>query len=265
LLLPLFARINPGDITIRHHFTQQPFRLHSFKHKGYWFHGAKREQSTMALFAKLINPGDVVVEVGGHIGYIAVYFSHLVGKEGRVIVFEPGPNNLPYLRKNTATRTNVTVIERAVGRSEGEFPFYIENLTGQNNTLVKTFEGFHHNRKHSYVDVGYETVIVPVVRLDNILQTIPTVNFVKIDVEGAEADVLSGGHEFIQQHRPILMVECNNTAHALWEFLQAAGYWVFTPNKTRIHNVSAFANGNHFCLHPQWHTVPLQAHFGMKE
>ena len=79
LLLPLFARINPGDITIRHHFTQQPFRLHSFKHKGYWFHGAKREQSTMALFAKLINPGDVVVEVGGHIGYIAVYFSHLVG------------------------------------------------------------------------------------------------------------------------------------------------------------------------------------------
>ncbi|MGV2435747.1 MAG UNVERIFIED_CONTAM: hypothetical protein LVT10_13450 [Anaerolineae bacterium] len=66
-------------LAIRHHFTQQPFRLHSFKHKGYWFHGAKREQSTMALFAKLINPGDVVVQTRGHIGYIAVYFSHFVG------------------------------------------------------------------------------------------------------------------------------------------------------------------------------------------
>jgi predicted methyltransferase len=69
------------------------FGSHSFKHYTYWYDGERREQTTMELFAKLINPGDVVVEVGGHIGYIAVYFSHLVGKQGRVVVFEPGPNN----------------------------------------------------------------------------------------------------------------------------------------------------------------------------
>ncbi len=66
LILPLFARLNPGDITITHHFTGDKVFLHSFKHKGYWFYGKNREKDTMELFRRLIRPADTIIEIGGH-------------------------------------------------------------------------------------------------------------------------------------------------------------------------------------------------------
>lgn len=269
LLRPLYRMlmIRIPDITIRHPLTQHPFRLHPYMHQYFWRHGARREQTTMELFAKLINNGDVVVDIGGHIGFVADYFSHLVGAQGRVIVFEPGINNLPYLRQNMVKQPNVTVIEKAVGFNEGEFPLYLQSdsaLGGDVNTLVKNFSQYLNSELN--FDVTYRrTIMVPVVRLDSMLQTIPTVNFVKIDVEGAEVDVLNGGRELIQQHHPMLMVACHNTAPALWDVLNGAGYWMFTDEKKRIHDAGVLAHANYFCLHPHWHAAPLQAHFGIVE
>src|SRR5262249_24259088 len=93
-------RFNPGDISIRHHYTCERIVLHSFKHKGYWYYGKRRESESMALFAQLVRPEDTVIEVGGHIGYLSLYFAQLVGQRGQLIVFEPGANNLPYARAN---------------------------------------------------------------------------------------------------------------------------------------------------------------------
>src|SRR5690349_12289207 len=99
ILIPLLNRWSPGDITLRHHWTGESVRLHSFRHKGYWYHGRRREEETMRLFSQLLKPGDSVIEVGGHIGYISLYFKALV-EHGDVFVFEPGANNLPYIRQN---------------------------------------------------------------------------------------------------------------------------------------------------------------------
>jgi len=88
------------DLSIAHPWVPPSrFRLNSFRHKGYWYHGKSRELRTMQLFAKLIRPNDTVAEVGGHIGFISMFFAKLVGDNGRVVVFEPGSNNLPYLRQ----------------------------------------------------------------------------------------------------------------------------------------------------------------------
>jgi len=206
-------------------------------------------------------------KLGVTLGISPSIFHNLVGKQGRVIVFEPGPNNLPYLHQNTTEQSNVNVIEKAVGSSEGDLPFYMDiNQNGGTNTLSQDWnERSYKSYKKQGLNVIYQTIMVPVVRLDSMLQTIPTVNFVKIDVEGAEVDVLNGGRELIQQHHPILMVACHNTAPALWDVLNGAGYWVFTPEKKRIHNASVIKKSNHFCLHPHWHAAPLQAHFGIVE
>lgn len=48
----------------------------------------------MKTLAELARPGDTVVELGGHIGYLSVHLAKIVGDDGTVIVFEPGPNNL---------------------------------------------------------------------------------------------------------------------------------------------------------------------------
>ena len=101
----------------------------------------------MLLFKKLINKGDTVIEVGGHIGFISLYFSKLVGKEGIVYVFEPGINNLPYLKNNVKEKHNIVLIEKGVGSSNARMPFYIENLSGQNNSFIKDYDMFIQNKK----------------------------------------------------------------------------------------------------------------------
>jgi len=77
LFLPVLKRLSPGVITIKHHYTKDKMILDFFNHKGYWFYGKKREKGTMSLFADLISEGTTIVEAGGHIGYLSLYFSKL--------------------------------------------------------------------------------------------------------------------------------------------------------------------------------------------
>ena len=143
MVIPLLARFNPGDVTIKHHWTGDPLRLHSFLHKGYWFHGRSREADTLELLSRLLGHGDRVVEVGAHIGYFTILFSRLVGPGGRVTVFEPGENNLTYLRVNTRALANVVIREEAVGSTVGTADFYLESISGQNNSLIEGYAGLN--------------------------------------------------------------------------------------------------------------------------
>ena len=134
LPLPLFARRNPDDITIKHHHTGAPVRLLSFRHRGYWWHGPRAKPRPWRPFRRVLRSGDTVVEVGAHIGYISLFFSHLVSARGQAINFEPGENNLPYVRTNVAKCPNVRLVEKAVGDRAATMKLNIENFTGQNTT-----------------------------------------------------------------------------------------------------------------------------------
>ena len=91
--LPLLAKFGNFDVTIKHHYTGDRLRLNAFKHKGYWYLGKDRERNVMSSFERLICKGDTVIEVGGHIGYVSLFFAKLAGDTGHVFVFEPGANN----------------------------------------------------------------------------------------------------------------------------------------------------------------------------
>jgi FkbM family methyltransferase len=230
LVLPVFARINPGDISIRHHYTGDPLRLHSFRHKGYWFYGKEREADTMLQFASLVNPGDAVFEVGGHIGYISMYLARLAGDSGSIHVFEPGPNNLPYITHNTRNRPNVFVEPLGVGSSCGTLPFYLEELTGQNNSFVRDFAGLRENEASAHVRANRAMVQVEVVTLDDFASHRNIwPNFVKVDVEGFEYEVLKGMSGLLQTKQPRLMVEVQTSESAIFEFLSDFGYFAFDP------------------------------------
>jgi len=77
LVLPLLKIFN-RDIFISHPWTNDRVRLSLFEHKGYWFHGKNRENDEMLAFGRLIQPGACVIEVGGHIGFISLFYSKLV-------------------------------------------------------------------------------------------------------------------------------------------------------------------------------------------
>jgi len=235
LLLPCLARFNPGDITISHHYAKKQLRLHSYRHKGYWFHGRHREQETMGFFRNALKPGDTVFEVGGHIGYITMYFSQLVGNSGKVIVFEPGSNNIPYIRQNCRDLLNVELIERAVSDEDGFANFYEEELTGQNNSLNHDYKGFSINRGMAFSNTEYQQCKVKTVKLDTQLaETGLKPSLIKIDIEGAELMALEGGQRIIEEHLPILMVEVTNQKERVFNLLRNWGYILYRDTGEKI-------------------------------
>ena len=254
LFIPLFKKLNPGTIAIKHHYTGSKFFLDAFMHKGYWFHGKKREKRTMELFPKFIGQGEIVIEAGGHIGYISHYFSNLVGDKGKVYVFEPGENNIPYMEKNIRLLSNVTLIKKAVSDKNGIAKFFLENLTGQNNSLFREYEPRESTEQFSFTVSKKEIIEVETITLDSFCEKASlTPNFIKLDIEGAELLAIRGAVNLIQKHRPGIMIEITQNWEAILTIIENEDYICFRDNLIVINkNTSGF--GNVFCLHKVKHT-----------
>jgi FkbM family methyltransferase len=238
------------DLSIAHPWVPPSrFRLNSFRHKGYWYHGKSRELRTMQLFDTLIRPNDTVAEVGGHIGFISMFFAKLVGDNGRVVVFEPGSNNLPYLRHNVHLLANVQVIEQAVSSVDGVASLHEESLTGQNNSLVPDFEGLARNASIAFVESQVRTRQVKTTRLDTFFSR-ECVDFIKIDIEGHEYRALEGAAGIIEKCHPVMMVEVQADRAPIFDMFTALGYQLFN-DRLVSHRAPESLGGNVFCLPPE--------------
>ena len=157
---------------------------------GRYFAGTYEADQT-AVFCDRVGVGDTVVDLGANIGYYTLLASHLVGAGGRVLACEPEPLNASYLRRHVHVNRlqNVDIREVAVGDETGE---------------VRFTRGKGRGRGH-ISDEGELTV--PLRRLDDIIsETGLEPDFLKIDVEGAEADVFTGGGETLRTHRPVIFL-----------------------------------------------------------
>ena len=107
LVIKLLKIFNPGTIKIKHHFTKKPFYLDAFLHKGYWYYGKRREKETINLFEEILPECNFAIDIGANIGYFSQYFYHLINEPKKLIVFEPTPNNLKYLKRNISHFENI--------------------------------------------------------------------------------------------------------------------------------------------------------------
>lgn len=254
VLLPAFARLNPGDVTIRHHWTGDPMRLHSFRHKGYWFHGRRREADVLSMLQRLVRPGDRVIDAGGHIGYFSVFFARLVGPGGAVHVFEPSPNNLPYLRQNTHLLANTVIHTQAVSSHAGREVLFMDDLTGQNSSLGSVYYGLQANAEKAHTKVLISEAEVEVIRLDDL--SIDRVDVIKIDIEGGELNALRGAQRMLSQEHPLLMVEISAARSDVSDLLRSHGYQLLTPSGEAINDDGLTLNV--FALHRERHKRELQ-------
>jgi len=147
----------------------------------------------MKVIAGPIKPGDKVAEVGAHIGYLSLWFAKCadVGQgEGQLYVFEPELNNLPYLRKNLES-LDINLIPAGCGDEDGKKTFYMDNLSGQNNSFLEEMQTFNTNLEVG-ASIGDGEVVseeVSIIRLDTYFSDIE-LDFVKIDTEGFDWYVL---------------------------------------------------------------------------
>ena len=258
LLLPAFSRFNPGDVSIRHHYTGDRFSLHSFRHKGYWWHGRDRERETMEKFQALVRPGDAVFEVGAHIGYITLWLSKLVGPTGKVFAFEPGTNNLPYLQRNVGSRPNVEIIRQAAGEQCGIATLWTESLTGQNNSFVPAFEVLKANEQNA-VKAQVDPVSVDTITLDAFFEARNVwPRLLKIDVEGFEYEVLSGARKLLRAAQPALMVEVQRRHDEVFQLLSSLGYRM-TSTDGREARSARDLHLNTFCVPASWNRSVAKA------
>jgi len=249
LAVGLLRTFNPGTISIKNPFTGNKLMLDAYMHKGYWFRGKNVEKDTMNLFSRLINTGDTIIEVGAHIGLMAQYYSHIVGESGTVYVFEPAANNLVYLKKNIALSTfrNIVLEEKAVSETTGTAKFYVENITGQNSSLVADNPG--PNSQKNVKDKSKVSVVeVPTVSLDDYVANngISRLNFIKVDIESAELFAIKGMMNVLQHLKPRFMIEVSQNHEELYNILTTLGYKLFDVKK---HPQEKLEYGNVFGVH----------------
>lgn len=248
MVIPALRHLGDRDITVRHPLTRTPLRLHLFRHKTYWFYGVKREEDTMAFIARTLKPGMQVVDVGAHVGYITAYFATLVGEHGRVIAFEPGANNLPYLRTNLQPFSNVTTITKALSNSSGTAEFLLEDLSGLNNSLASDAH-LSQTSRNAFVVPTTQTVQVETVTMDAFCaaQNFEP-NLIKIDAEGAELAILQGMRDVMSTYKPALIVEVWDNREAMLELLFSHQYRVLNSDLTPVNNTGDLHTSNAFCV-----------------
>ena len=147
--------------------------------------------------------GDTVIDIGAHIGRYTIPSSKKVGNTGKVVAIEADPENFELLKRNIALNklTNVLPLNYAVFSTRTRMKLYEQSASAKYNSLMLARAA----KTKNYVEVNADT-------LDNILKLneVNQVNWIKIDVEGAEFEVLKGSAETLSGEDLSLFVEIHN-------------------------------------------------------
>jgi FkbM family methyltransferase len=175
------------------------------------------EPLVQKTLARLLTPGTVLYDVGANVGFFTILGARLVGPTGRVIAFEPLPDNVAVLRHNVALNAfdNVTVFECAVARASGTAEL---RLAAEPTWAKLSAEGA--------AAAPGDSLRVRVVTIDELIDagTIPPPALLKIDVEGAELDVLAGMSRALALHRPVMLCEMHGTNRAFGALMRGLDY-----------------------------------------
>ncbi len=213
------------------------------------YYEADYEPETFRFFRENVKKGDVVLDIGGHIGLFAVVTARLVGNSGKVYSFEPTPFTRSVLKEivdlNDCSET-VEVRGEAVSLQSGETTFFDTGDAISNaNSLVRS-------------ERSKNGITVPLVSVDEFTQKNNLkVNCLKIDVEGAEFDVLVGARETFLSHRPVarlglhppFIVNNNQTLADIWQILSEYKYNILFEGKA--------VDKEWFCSQPELFDVNL--------
>jgi FkbM family methyltransferase len=164
------------------------------------------EQDEIRFVARTLRPGDTALDIGGHIGFFTMQMAAMVGPSGRVYAFEPLDANADLLEQSIAEnsfRDRVMFRRAAVGAAAGT-----ASLTFPAETLNSG--GAYVLRDGTAPLTGNQTKHVPLVALDTLELRRP-VRFIKMDVEGAEPQVLRGAARILAEDRPVILSELHPT------------------------------------------------------
>ena len=220
----------------------------------------------LTTILKFINKGDIVFDIGANIGCFSVPLAKQVGSEGKVYAFEPQPFINKLLKKNIQENNldNVKIIRGGLG-----FKKKILQLEDIDYSSVGNFGGVSLHTRHNTGCVKKKTSKKHKIKLAtlNDFMDIPRCDFLKIDVELMELDVLKGGKGFIKNFRPIMWIENHREyPNCINKYLLKIGYkpfWATTmfynPNNYFVNTTNYYFNvaTSNILAIPQESTFPF--------
>jgi len=165
------------------------------------------ETDELSFARQAVKPGSLSLDIGANIGLFSIVMAHAAGPAGKVIAFEPLPRNLSLLRRSIAENgfaDRVEVVEAAVSAAPGS-----ARLVTPRESL--TWGGAYLAPDGSQPPPGHDTVAIATTCLDACSFDRP-VSFIKMDIEGAEPQVLRGAANTLRISKPVILVELNPPA-----------------------------------------------------
>jgi FkbM family methyltransferase len=153
---------------------------------------------------------DVVIDVGAHLGRHTIIASKRVGQTGKIVAIEAHPENFKMLNRNIKLNrlTNVIPLNYAAYSNQTKLKLYMPDEESSHHSAM--LERVGETRK-KFVEVNADT-------LDNLLQhnEVEEVNWIKIDVEGAEFEVLKGATDILSKSNDIaILIEIHNSQNGI--------------------------------------------------
>lgn len=189
------------------------------------------EQDNFLLIKETVKQDDVVIDIGAHIGLMAVVFGKLVGKNGKVYSFEPTPHSYGVLKQTIHLNKLENIVEpvnKAVSSASGSISFNV-NREDVSNSIVS----YEHNS-------GHKPITVQTVSIDDFVKEkdLSRLDFIKIDAEGVELDVLKGATKTLADFdckmilalHPLAIETKGDSLSAIYDTVANAGFSVYWKN-----------------------------------
>lgn len=158
---------------------------------------------------------EVIWDIGAHVGYHTLCFAAIAGQMGKVVSFEPNIYNFKRLSMNCSANAElaktITLVDKALSDANGEAAFVFNEKI---DTGESSGSGLETAFQYSY-EINIENAPktkVAMLTADSYIEANPDLapTLMKIDVEGAEFNVLSGAATILQKYRPLLVIEVHN-------------------------------------------------------
>lgn len=180
--------------------------------------GAKTHDSELRLalyMLKNLSKGSTVFDIGAHFGYYSLLCSHLIGASGRVVAIEASARVFQILKRNTLNNKNINTLNLGCSDQNGEIPFFDFPIQHSefNTSIPNLYHGTDWVRNNPPVETKIE-----VKTLDSIVNELGFIpDFIKIDVEGAELEVIRGMNQVLSTTKNLVIAmefPCRKDKHA---------------------------------------------------
>ena len=195
---------------------------------------ADYERENFDFLRKYVKPGDNILDIGAHIGLFSTAAAQLTGINGKVYAFEPAAETQALLKQTIAINHFEGLIEphnEAMGAASGKTTFYVSAIKGDNSNSLVSYKG----------DRELHAMEVNMFCIDDFVsaKNLKKLAFIKIDVEGAEYDALSGATNTLKNQRPVCIVAIHpepiaakgDSLEKIYDLIVTCGYEIYYQDK----------------------------------